>query len=174
MSKVSHFGCKSGGGGSVSFVAKIVLKMKKPWGYCIYSEERKRRGQTTVALKKSQLERKTSKVTINSNLLNYTNFLSNLKLTHRTAKKKKKNPTTIRNSLLQSTVQMVPPLAVLCSRGGCGWWGQRERSQRSYSTKAKRFLRCPFYTKSSRLCHPPPGHNLYENPQKYGCAPEDP
>jgi len=32
----------------------------------------------------------------------------------------------------------------------------------------------PFYTKSSRLRHPPPGHNLYENPQKFGCAPENP
>jgi len=44
----------------------------------------------------------------------------------------------------------------------------------NYSTRAKRFVRCPFYTKSSRLRHPPPGHNLYENPQNFGCAPENP
>ena len=40
-------------------------------GYYIYSAKQKRYGQTTVTIKKSQLERKTTQVTINSNPLSY-------------------------------------------------------------------------------------------------------
>jgi len=44
--------------------------------YCTYSVEGKRYGQTTVTIKKSQRERKTTPVTINSNLLSYFSNLS--------------------------------------------------------------------------------------------------
>ena len=55
-----------------------------------------------------------------------------------------------------------PPLLAAVYILTLHWW--------SYSTRTKRFVRCPFYTKSSRLRHPPPGHNLYKNPQKFCCV----
>jgi len=36
-----------------------------------------------------------------------------------------------------------------------------------YSTKAKVFVRCPFYTKSAHLDHPLLLRNVYENQRKF-------
>jgi len=58
--------------------------------YRIYSPERNRCGQTTVTTKKSQLERKTTPVTINSNRLSY-NKPSYLKPIQRTAQLREKS-----------------------------------------------------------------------------------
>ena len=44
----------------------------------------------------------------------------------------------------------------------------------SYSTRAKRFVRCPFYTKSAHLHHPLSLHNVYENQREFILALENP